>query len=182
MDDDDESKSSYPRGTRCGPGDGTPTGPLNRAVAESKSDIVGFIGDDSRFETVGWDERIKKVLREPGFAWCSDGHDWPWPSTIFVSRTIPDTLGWLVLPELRRGFFDVVWVELARLTQSARMLEDVLIRHDNSAGDPTSPNFRPERLVPPAIIAGDQVVFDTWMKVQARSDAQRLRRVLYSYA
>ncbi len=182
VDDDDPTAPQYPGSVVLGPPTGSPTGPLNRAALASESDIVGFTGDDSRIETKGWDQRVVDALREPGFCWTSDSHDWPWPSTIFVSRTIPETLGWLVLPELRRGFFDVVWVELARLTQSARMLDDVLIRHDNSAGDPASPNFQPERLVPPAIIAGDQVVFDTWMKVQARSDAQRLRRVLYSYA
>lgn len=188
LDDDDPTRHDYPRygyggygdGLLIATGTGDPTGPLNRAVAGSKSDIVGFCGDDSRPETLGWDLEVMGSLKEPGFCWAMDGtNPNPWPSTCFVNRVIPQTLGWFVLPGLRRGYFDVVWAELARLTHSARLLPGVMIRHDNSAGDPHSPNYVPERQVPPEIIAADQRVFEAWMRDDARTDAQRLRRALY---
>lgn len=190
VDEDDPTRFAYPKygyggynnGIIIGPGTGDPTGPLNRAVAKSESDIVGFIGDDSRFESVGWDAKVLDALREPGFCWTADGtNPNPWPSTCFVNRTIPEALGWFVLPGLRRGYFDVVWITLAQLTQSARLLPDVMIRHDNGAGDPRSPNFLPERRVSPAVIESDRMVFETWNREQAKADAGRLRRVLYSY-
>jgi len=104
----------------------------------------------------------------------------PWPSTCFVSKKITDALGWFVLPGLRRGYFDVVWVALAALTKSERLLPDVMIRHDNSAGDPKSKNFKPERRVDPEVIASDQRVFRTWQLEQAMRDAQTIRRALYT--
>jgi len=181
VDDDDPTLADYPPVVAAGPPTGDPTGPLNRAALAATSDIVGFCGDDSRFETPGWDTRVLEALRRPGFCWTADGtNPNPWPSTCFVNKSIVDALGWFVLPGLRRGYFDVAWVELARLTDSARLLPDVMIRHDNSAGDPHSPNYLPERRVPPQVIASDQQVFERWQATQAKADAQRLRRILYS--
>src|SRR6185503_5874225 len=99
----------------------------------SKSDIVGFIGDDSRFETVGWDEKVIHALRRPGFCWTNEGHDRPWPSTVFVSREIVQALGYLALPTLKRGYFDVVWIGLAEQTHTDRVLPEVMIRQDRKS-------------------------------------------------
>lgn len=180
IDKDDPLRESYPDSFIFGDPTGDPTGPLNREALRSRSEIVGFIGDDSRFETDGWDEKVLAALETPGFCWTMDGtNNAPWPSTCFVSRAIPDALGWFVLPGLRRGFFDSVWVVLARLTASAHLLPEVMVRHDNSAGDPRSPNFLPERRVPAEVIAQDEAVFRRWQDQQAKADAQRIRRVLY---
>lgn len=101
--------------------------------------------------------------------WADDGHDKPWPTTVFVSREIPRTLGWFVLPELRRGFFDVVWVMLAEGTRTKRELPEVMIRHDNS--------MHP---VAPDVIAADERVFNLWARDQAPQDIRKLRHALYS--
>ncbi len=71
-------------------------------------------------------------------------------------------LGWLVLPGLRRTYFDEVWFDLAHATGSARALEDVVFQHDNSPGDPASPNFDPVMQTPPAICVSDEAVFRAW--------------------
>jgi hypothetical protein len=174
VDADDDSGKTYPGNVRWGDPTGDPTGPLNRAAVTATADIVGFIGDDSRLETVGWDLQVTRALDTPGFCWGFDGTSpSAWPSTIFVSKRIVNSLGWLALPTLKRGFFDVCWVKLAQDSGMARVIP-AMFRHDNSAGDPASPNFKPEAQVPPAVIAEDEAAYKAWLK-DAASDVRKVR-------
>jgi len=159
---------------------GDPTGPLNHAALACEAEIIGFCGDDSRMETPGWDVLVEGVLRAPGFCWGYDGtSDRPWPSTAFISRQIIQALGWMVPPTLRRGFFDVAWLELANRTGTAQVI-DAMFRHDNSKGDPSKPNYDPAFQVPPEVIAADEVAYHTWLRDSMRSDVQKLRHLIYS--
>lgn len=178
LDADDPTIEDYPTNCLIGAPMGHPTGPLNVAVAQSQSPIVGFMGDDSRFETAGWDCLVTEALAAPGFCWGDDGHDRPWPSTAFISREITDALGYMVPPTLQRGFFDVVWTVLAKLTDTECVIP-AMFRHDNSAGDPKSPNFKPEAQVPPAVIVSDERAFNQWLNEDSKRDAQRIRRAIY---
>lgn len=179
VDDDDPTLSQYPTPIIVGRSTGDPTGPLNAAALASRAEIVGFLGDDTRFETVGWDAQVIEAMKEPSFCWGDDGNQVPWPSTVFITRSITDALGYMVHPSLRRGFFDVQWVNLARLTRTERVIE-AMFRHDNSAGDPKSPNFKPSHQVPPHVIASDEAAFNHWMKFQMKADAQRIRHAIYA--
>ncbi len=141
----------YPQFRLIGPGDGTPTGPLNRAALASTADIVGFIGDDSRCATKGWDAEVRRALREPGFAYGPDDTGPPiWPSTAFVTADIVKAVGYFALPTLRRGFFDRQWISVARGAGIERALR-AHFPHDN-AGHPG----------PKEIIAADEEAFRAW--------------------
>ncbi len=178
-DSDDPTLGQYPTPIIVGEPTGDPTGPLNAAALASGASIVGFLGDDTRFETVGWDVQVIKAMTEPAFCWGSDGHDHPWPSTVFITKSIVDALGYMVPPTLRRGFFDVAWVNLARLTRTEKVIP-AMFRHDNSAGDPKSPNFKPSHQVPPHVIASDESAFNHWMANDMKRDAQKIRHAVYS--
>lgn len=182
VDSDDPTAGDYGQGVIVGTPTGDPTGPLNAAVRVSKSDAVGFLGDDSRFETFGWDRKVLDAMKEPSICWGSDGHEKPWPSTVFITRTITDALGYMVPPTLRRGYFDVVWIQLATRTGTSRVLSDVAFPHDNSAGDPTSPNFKPSHQVPPGVIESDRLAYDQWVRNDMNRDAQKVRRAIYPHA
>lgn len=182
-DTDDETVVRYPQEELIvGPPTGDPTGPLNREAIRSKADAVGFIGDDSRFETSGWDVLVVQSLGSgPGFVWGDDGHDIPWPSAVFVSREIVQALGYLALPTLRRGYFDTVWMALAGGHQDtrwggwvwppgncAKILADVMFRHDNSNGN-----------VSPAVIEQDQHAFYDWFNGGGfRADRRKVQAVV----
>lgn len=105
-----------------------------------------------------------------------DGH--PWPSTCFVSTDIVRALGYIVPPTLRRGFFDVFWVELGQRSGTYRVLE-ATFTHDNSRGDPSKPNFDPGRRVPPEVIAADERAYRDWYATQRSEDVRKVRHVLY---
>jgi hypothetical protein len=136
----------------AGPPEGDPTGPLNAAALRvSDADIVGFIGDDSRCETPGWDAMVERVLQEPGYAW-GDDRTGPaaWPSTAFITADIVRRIGYFALPTLRRGFFDVQWVTTARSAGLERVIP-ARFPHDNH-----------EHPVAPEIIAADEAAFGVW--------------------
>jgi hypothetical protein len=82
----------------------------------------------------------------------------------------------MVPPSLKRGYFDVVWAELGKSTNTATVIP-AMFRHDNSAGDPTSPNFRLEAQVPPEVIAADKVAYAAWRANDAVSDVRKIRRL-----
>ena len=169
LDDDDTTETWYPQEDLVvGKPTGDPTGPLNREAARSTADIVGFCGDDSRFETKGWDERVRMALQTPGFAWGWDGHDRPWPSTVFVSKAIVDALGYLALPTMKRGYFDVVWIALAEGTRSDRVLQDVTIRHDNTVHEQPSKE----------VIHEDYLAYVDWYKNRMAADIEKVQQVV----
>lgn len=172
VDDDDATKGDYPGEVILGPPTGDPTGPLNRAALAADED-VGFIGDDSRFETQGWDTAVLRSLQTPSFVWTQDGHDKPWPSTVFVSRQIVKELGYLALPTLRRGYFDAVWVWLGTTTGTAKQLPRVMIRHLNP---PTAPGAATAD-----VIEQDRLAFERWFAGPRQEDAKKVMRAYLSY-
>jgi hypothetical protein len=100
--------------------------------------------------------------------WTSDGHDKPWPSTIFMDTSIVRALGWMALPDLKRGYFDTVWCDLAYGAGLAKEIPSVMIRHNN-VGHP----------VDPAIIAADARRYEEWGRTDRASD---IRKVKAAYA
>ena len=164
LDHDDPTLRDYPEPQVIGAPTGDPTGPLNAAALADTSQIIAFTGDDSRFATKGWDRAITQTLSgRGGLAWGDDSHDIPWPSTVFVSRLVIQTLGWFALPTLKRGYFDVVWRDLAYGTQSAYELPHLKIPHDNSKG-----------VVSPEVIESDRLAYEAWKSGQAVQDIRRL--------
>src|SRR5436190_826292 len=73
---------------------------LKFATHTKLTSIVGFIGDDHRFRSEGWDEAIIATndLLGGGIVYGNDllrGEDLP--SQVFIDRRITDALGWMAL-------------------------------------------------------------------------------------
>lgn len=176
VDDDDPTAKDYPRSyddhdpsvprvfVVVGPPTGDPTGPLNSVALASESSIVGFIGDDSRLATKGWDAMVEQALAEPGFAWGND-ETGPvaWPSTAFCSADIVRRIGYFALPTLRRGFFDVQWINVARGAGVERIIP-ARFPHDNH-----------DHPVAPDIIAADEAAFAAWKQTGMSGDIANAR-------
>lgn len=162
VDSDDKTLLDYPTNRLVGKPSGDPTGPLNDAAIICQEEAVGFIGDDSRFETQGWDLQVGHAL--PGMIWTEDGHEKPWPSTIFMDTAIVKALGWMALPGLRRGYFDTVWVDLALAAGLAKEIPSVMIRHNNVG-----------QTVDPAIIAADARRYEEWCRTDRAADIKKVK-------
>ena len=74
---------------------------------------VGWIADDNRFETKGWDEQVVKALGSHPIVFGNDVvSPGAKPSHVFMDSRIPKALGWLILPGLHSTFTDDVWANL----------------------------------------------------------------------
>ena len=84
---------------------------LNYAAAKfaDHADIVGFIGDDHRFRTKGWDRVVSKVLEDEGGG-ILYGDDLAQreqlPTAVFISSPIIKALGWFGLRGAKHLYLD----------------------------------------------------------------------------
>jgi hypothetical protein len=111
---------------------GSLTKATNEAAARVWDDdvIIGHVGDDHRFRTLGWDRTIVHALREPGIAYGDDLFQGPvLPTAVFMSAIIPRTLGWYALPGTRHLRIDTAWKDLGAGLDRLHYLPDVIIEH-----------------------------------------------------
>lgn len=102
--------------------------------------IIGHVGDDHRFITPGWDNRIRDaILGGAAVAYAYDGFKSAWASAWWTPAIVPRTLGWLALPGSRHLTIDDAFMDIGAglgRTPGERLvfLEDVLIEHLHPAG------------------------------------------------
>lgn len=100
--------------------------------------VLGFVGDDHRFRTPGWDVRfLETLLDRPGFVYGNDLF-WPQgeiPTQIFMSAPIVRALGWMGLPQCKHLYIDNAWMELGQATGSIRYYSDVIVEHMHPAAN-----------------------------------------------
>lgn len=106
-------------------------GTLNR-VANKYADIydyIGFMGDDHRPRTHGWDTKVIWALRHNAVVY---GNDLIWgaglPTAVFLQAEVIRKLGYMAPPELVHMYLDNFWLEFGKRT-SIKYLDDVVIEH-----------------------------------------------------
>lgn len=110
---------------------------LNQAVAgypETAREpfAFGFMGDDHRPRTVGWDARYLETLRDLGVGMVY-GDDLlqreKLPTQIAMTTDIVRALGWMAPPALVHLAVDNWWLELGQRAGCIRYLPDVVVEH-----------------------------------------------------
>ena len=106
-------------------------GTLNEAAWENadKYKYIGFLGDDHRTRTRGWDTKVIEALQDHNVVY---GNDLIWgeglPTAVFLKAEIVRRLGYMAPPSLIHLYLDNFWLELGRNT-SIKYLSDVIIEH-----------------------------------------------------
>lgn len=93
---------------------------------------IGFMGDDHRPRTVGWDDLYIKALRKlgSGFVYGNDLFQYEAiPTQIAMTRDIPDTLGYLCPPEFDHLCVDVVWKDWGDAIGKIEYQPDTVVEH-----------------------------------------------------
>jgi len=105
------------------------------AIAE-RYEMVGFMGDDHRPRTPGWDRMISEVGASTYLA-VAYGDDLfqhaALPTAVFMDSRIVRRLGWMVLPGQTHLFMDNLWKTLGEQLGALRYLPDVVIEHVHPA-------------------------------------------------
>lgn len=103
------------------------------AVGDPDVDAVGFMGDDHRPRTVGWDTTYLSEIEGMGGVGIVYGDDGlqreALPTQCAMSANIVRALGWMCPPVLRHLWIDNFWLDLGRAAGCLRYLPDVVVEH-----------------------------------------------------
>lgn len=108
---------------------------LNRATADVlayEPFAVGFMGDDHRPRTVGWDAAYLEALHElgTGLVWGDDLLQGDRiPTQVAMTSDIVGALGWMAPPPLTHLYVDNFWKDLGTQAGCLRYLPDVVVEH-----------------------------------------------------
>lgn len=117
---------------------GTMVGALNEAAEAFATRFrpapfaVGFMGDDHRPRTAGWDTMYLEALHElgTGIVYGDDGYQGAnLPTQAAMTADIVRALGYMAPPSLRHMYVDNFWRDLGRTAGCLRYLPDVLVEH-----------------------------------------------------
>jgi len=156
---------------------------LNYAAIQTveKYDIVGFIGDDHRFRTKGWDRIVKKVLSDAGggFLYGNDLYMGDYlPTQVFISSPIIRALGWMGLPGARHLYLDNTWKYLGENTDSLYYLPDIVIEHMHPVAGKGEWDENHKRVNTDEMYAHDRGVYNEWVKSFAPTDVEKVRAAI----
>lgn len=109
-------------------------GTLNELAARyaPSCTAIGFLGDDHRPRTVGWDRTFLDVLTRSqlGIVYANDLLQKDRiPTSVAMTSNIPRALGYFVPPGLVHLFFDNAWKQLGESLGCLTYLADVVIEH-----------------------------------------------------
>ena len=105
---------------------------LRRANADDSPFAIGFMGDDHRPRTVGWDARYLDALREmsTGIVYGNDLLQGArLPTQVAMTTDIVRALGWMAPPTLVHLAVDNFWLDLGHAAGCIRYLPDVVVEH-----------------------------------------------------
>jgi len=147
---------------------GTMNKALNYAALrwKDRADVIGFIGDDHRFRTKGWDRVIGQVMEEQGGG-IVYGNDLfqgeALPTAVFISSTIVNVLGWFAPPRQKHLYLDNAWKLLGDRSDCLYYLPDVVIEHMHPAAGKGEWDANHVRVNTAEVYAHDREAFDSWL-------------------
>ena len=184
VDRDDVSLKDYPREHTYVV---EPAGCMGAAIQKAGSDqklladatSVGFIGDDNRFRTKGWDTALDGWLTQNiGIAYADDGFQHErLPTAWWLSRPIVDEFG-LALPILKHLYMDNYWQEMGQGAKCLRYFPDLLIEHLHPIAGKAPQDAIYARGNSPEFIDHDKRAFEYWRGKDRPGDVARLRQII----
>lgn len=110
-------------------------GTLNKVALKFVDEYryLGFMGDDHRFRTDGWDEILIQKLEEKGINGIVYANDlYPYndlPTSVVMNSHVVKELGYMVPPVLKHMYADNFWLELGTALGSIAYVPEVIIEH-----------------------------------------------------
>jgi hypothetical protein len=137
VDDDDPMLPGYreavPYHLYCGPRIGLGASINEMALARiDQDDVIGFMGDDHRPRTHGWDARVlEEITAEPLAVVYGDdllqGRNLA--THVFMSSDLVRKVGYFNPPGVGHMYIDNYWMALGLNLGTMRFMEDVVIEH-----------------------------------------------------
>jgi len=149
-------------------------------VLEGKASpsLLGFIGDDNRFRTDGWDLAVADTLAGGGYAYAWDLLRNDIPTHVFVTASIVRALGYFGLRGARHLYIDNAWKVLGEGAGCLHYMGDTIIEHLHPFFGKGKVDESYLASNAPEMYAHDQEVFGTWLSSEAGKDIQKVRDTL----
>lgn len=154
-------------------------GTLNAAAVEQCDNYkyIGFLGDDHRTRTPGWDEKVIAALENHNVVY---GNDLIWgeglPTAVFLRSEVIQKLGYMAPPALIHLYLDNFWLNLGRAT-SIQYLPDVIIEHLHPSVGKAEWNESYLEVNDQALYRHDEDAFTNYMSEQFELDLEKLNGV-----
>jgi len=134
------------------------------------AEIIGFVGDDHRFRTVGWDATFYGYhdLEGPGIFYGNDlfRANGDIPTHWFVSKQILKALGYLALPHCRHLYLDNAWRVIGDEADCLYYFPDVVIEHMHPLAGKAEWDSGYQFVNSPDMYSGDERAFIRWLRAE----------------
>ena len=128
---------------------------------------VGFMGDDHRPRTKGWDARYLDELRQlgTGMVFGDDlvQHE-ALPTQVAMTADIVRTLGYMAPPALTHMYVDNAWLALGRELDRIRYLPDVVVEHLHPVAGTAEWDDGYRRVNAAGMYARDRAMYLRWLR------------------
>lgn len=140
--------------------------------------VIGFMGDDHRPRTVGWDVQVLDAMmllpKGSGFVY---GNDLNWgeglPTSVFISSDIIETLGFMVPQGMIHLYFDNFWLDFGRALGRITYLPDVIIEHMHPSVGKAINDAGYQEVNAPEMFDHDRTVYEEYQRTQMIEDLLR---------
>lgn len=150
------------------------------ALEATPARYLGFIGDDHRFRTPGWDQVFVDLLEERGggMVYAYDGFREDIPTQIFMSASIVKALGWMGLPTCQHLYIDNAWRVIGDGVKRLFYMPEILIEHLHPAAGKAVWTEGHRRVNTTEMYGRDGSAFVEWSNTLASMDIERVRAAL----
>lgn len=157
-------------------------GTLNAVATKYASDyrMLGFLGDDHRPRTSGWDRQMVDALGElgTGMVYADDLFQRQnLPTQIAMTSDIVRSLGYMVPGDLVHLYIDNAWAELGNGIGRLRYLPDVVIEHLHPSASKAEMDDSYRETNSDAQFEADRHRFEDWKRFSLDADVAKLQEL-----
>ena len=180
VDEDDQTLDRYPGfAFLVSPPPGSMVAALNAAAMAKVDDydVIGFIGDDHRFRTPGWDLLIAEVFTKygSGIAFGDDlAQRANLPTQVFISSGIIKALGYMALPTCRHLYVDNAWRTLGEALGALFYIPSIVIEHLHPAYGKGEWDAGHLLVNSQEMYNHDRLAYETWCSEGLARDLERI--------
>ena len=162
-------------------------GTMNKALNSAafyfrdRAQFLGFMGDDHRPRTEGWDGFLLETLRSTpgGIVYGNDLLQMHrLPTQVFLDARIVRTLGWMAPPELLHMYLDNFWKELGEELGTLRYHHGVIIEHMHPIAKKADWDDTYKTTNAAHVYEHDRQLFDLYVQERLAGDAWKISKVI----
>jgi hypothetical protein len=142
---------------------------------------IGFMGDDHRPRTQGWDQAYLDELRKLGTG-IVYGNDLlqceKLPTQVAMTSDIVRALGYMAPRDLTHLYVDNAWLALGTELDRISYLPEVVVEHMHPVARKGEWDDGYVRVNSAALFARDKAMFGRWLRFDLARDVERVRQVM----